>query len=930
MKEKLEQLKMKNKTRNIIVIAVAIITCIIAYIIFRGTYLETLEIGENYIGVFWKNLKYMLITLFTNFTVIYFAVYLTNKKIKKNLQVFFKQENKQMPKLLNKSIAFISAILVTIFTSNMLMEKAMLCFNNARFEIADPLFGIDIGYFVFIAPFIEILLWYFIILVGVLLIYTAIYYIVTFNMFFDGIERKMMRDSKVVKHIIYFVIIFSVLASVLILVTTQNIETDRFLSVGGEQVSYYLYGAGFTDAVIKLWGYRILSIVLLVSVFKAISYFMKQDKRKFIISLCVVPIYLVLLFFVLILFKAIFVNSNELDKQKEYIQNNINYTKNAYGINIEEINLKEDNIEEISANDLKKYSDTINNIAIVNKDIALKDVQKTQTTKGYYSYISTQMEEYEIDGEDKLVYISPREISSSNTTYNTKTYEYTHGYGAIVTSATETKENGSLNYIQKGFDEENEAIKISEPRIYFGMQTNNVAVTNVENKKEFDYLNTDTNTNMENSYNGDAGLKLNFLDRLILAIKEGDFKLAFSSNVTKESKILTNRNIVERAKTLMPYLIYDDNPYLVVSGEGRLIWVLDAYTVSNNYPYSQKTTVRENSTHKFELNYIRNSVKVLIDAYSGKVYFYITDRTDPIAMSYRNIYPDLFMNLEEQIPEDISKHFVYPEYLYKIQANVLTRYHNISPDVLYRNEDIWQIANYNSSKVLTRTGTEIKPYYTMVKTVEKENERLGLVLPYTPFGRQNLISYIVGSYENGKAELKLYKYEENANVLGTMQLDTQLEQDKTIVDELENLNVNGIKITKNIIVVPLDNDLLYVEPIYINYINEADSLPTLRKVIVASKNKVAIGNNLSEALNNLVSENSVNIEVENTDTINDLINTIIKANNNLKESNQSNNWEMMGKDVNKLQELINKLEQLVDENEQKNIVNDTISENTVV
>ena len=458
-----------------------------------------------------------------------------------------------------------------------------------------------------------------------------------------------------------------------------------------------------------------------------------------------------------------------------------------------------------------------------------------------------------------------------------------------------------------------------QPRIYYGLQTNNLVVTNTTNQKEFDYIETDKN--IENAYDGKAGLKLNFIDRLILGIKEGNLQLGLASNITNESKILTNRNIIERAKILMPYLIYDDNPYMVVNKDGRLVWVIDAYTTSNNYPYSQRTTIKESSSSKIELNYIRNSVKVLVDSYDGTISFYITDRTDPIAMSYRNMYPKLFVSLDEKIPEDISKHFVYPEYLYKIQADVLTRYHNIEPDVLYRNDDIWKISSYNSSKVTTRIGNQIKPYYTMVKTVDEENSRLGLVLPYTLQGRQNMISYLVGSYNNGEAKLKLYKYNADANILGTMQLDTQLEQDETIMKQLESLNVNGIKITKNIIVIPLDNNLLYVEPVYASYTNEPDSLPTLRKIIVASKNKVAIGNNIQEALLNLVSERSVNIEIENTDTVDDIIDTIIKANHNLTNSNESNNWEMMGKDVNKLQELINKLEQLISENRAKNEIN---------
>lgn len=915
MKEKLLKLKkeinIENRIRMYLVIAVSIIALIIGIIMFRGTYLETLEIGEEYIGVFWQNVKHMTITLVINFAIIFTSIYITNRKMKTALKEFFNTENRKMPKLLNKSISFIAAVVISILTSGFIMEKAILCIKNAQFEIQDPIFGLDIGYFVFIKPFIELMLWYFIILFIALLIYMAIYYIATFNMFFDGVDKKIVRNSKVVKQMLILTKIISILIGLMIFFTSQNIGTDKFLSIGSDSSSYSLYGAGFTDVIIKKWGYRVLAIVFVVSIYRTIKGFEQENKKKMIISLCFVPVYLVILFIIMTLFQTIFVTYNELDKEKEYIQKNINYTKNAYGINIEEINL-ENPTEEITNQDLENYENVINNIGMVNGDIVLKDIQTSQTGKGYYSYINTQIGNY----NDNLVYISPREINN-NGTYNNKTYEFTHGFGTIITSASTTKDTGNLNHIQKGFDNSNEIINIKQPRIYFGMQTNNTVVTNTKDKKELDYVNQDSY--IENNYDGKAGLKLNFIDRLILAIKEGDLKLAFSSDITDDSKILTNRNIKQRANVLMPYLIYDDNPYVVVNDEGKMIWVLDAYTISNDYPYSQRITVKENSTSKIELNYIRNSVKVLVDSYDGTIKFYITDRTDPIAMAYRNIYPDLFVNLDDQIPEDISKHFVYPEFLYNVQADIVTRYHNVEPDVLYRNDDTWQIATYNTGKVLTRAGTQIKPYYTMVKTID-ENERLGLVLPYTLSGRQNLISYLVGSYNNGESKLKIYKYPADANMLGTIQLDTQLEQDGTIMKELNSLNVNGIKITKNIIIVPIENNLLYVEPIYTTYTNEADSLPILRKVIVANKNKVAIGNNLAEALNNLVSQYAVNIEVENTDTINDLIDTIIKANHNLSESNLSNNWEMMGKDVNKLQELITKLEQLVEENKVKNEV----------
>ena len=927
-----KQTKIKNKKRLYIVLAATVIAIIIGYILFRGTYLETLEIGENYINVFWQNITYMSMTLFINFAVVYLMIYITNVKIKKGLKEFFDQEKKEMPKLINKSVAFIASILISAFTSNIILEKAMLCFNMAQFGMQDPIFGLDIGYFVFQKPFVELLIWYFLVLMIALLLYTVVYYITSFNRFFDGVDRKTLKNSVLIRQVTFFVLAITILLAGLVYLKTQDIATEKFLTLRSEETTYSLYGAGSVDVTVKLWGYRILALVIIISVYYAIKYVKQGNRKKTIISIAIVPLYLVGLFFALVVAEAIFVTSNELDVEKQYIEDNISYTKNAYGVNIEEINISD--TDTITDEDIKTYENVLNNIVIVNNDLLLKDLNNGQTAKGYYSYRNTQIGKYLIDGKEKLVYLSPREVVSSNGTYNNKTYEYTHGYGMIVTSATNTNEDGTLNHIQKGFTNSNEVVAISEPRIYFGMETNDTVVVNSKDKKEFDYpiLDSKTAENAENVYKGEAGLSLNFIDRIILAIKEGDLKLAFSGNVTSQSKILTNRNIINRAKTVMPYLMYDENPYLVVDDDGKLIWVLDAYTISNEYPYSQKTTIRETSTSKIELNYIRNSVKVLIDSYNGDITFYVTDRTDPIAMAYRNIYPDLFAPLEEEIRADISSHFVYPKYLYNIQADIIARYHNIQPDVLYRSDDIWEIATHNTGKVITKTGTDIEPYYTMVKAQNEEKQELGLVLPYTLEGRQNLISYLLGTTDNsGNLKLKLYKYQVDTNVLGPMQLDTQLEQDETIIKELESLNVNGIKMTKNIIIVPLDNSVLYVEPIYTQYINEQDSLPTLRKVIVASGNKVAIGDNLKQALTNLVSKYAVNIEVENTDTIEDLVNTIIKANHNLEASKTSNNWEMMGKDIGKLQELIVKLEKLVEENKAKNeIENESVLNNTII
>lgn len=928
----------KGKARKWVVLAFLLIAIIVLYVIYRGEYLETLELGEQYLSIFWTNLTYRFATFGIIFVLLYFMIYMTNRSIKKGLTPFFEQEKKTIPKLPNKSIAFILAIMISFVTTNIIMEKLMLFINATAFEMTDPVLGYDIGYFIFGQPFIKFLLQYGLFLVVGLIVYMVFYYIISFNMFFEGVDRETLKKSSLIKLLCRNVTLIAFLVAGYMFIETHNVGLQRFINLN-EIGNYALYGAGISEVTIKLWGYRILSILIIVAVMVAVRAFKKQNTKKVILSLATVPIYLIAMLLVLVGFEVIFVNSNALDKQQAYIKENINYTKQAYGINIDEINLGEN--ETITSEKVKQNANVINNIAMVDKETVLKNLNTLQTNKGYYTYGTTQIANYHVNGVPQLMYVSPREISSSTRTYNNKTYEYTHGYGVILTSATSVDEKGNLIDLQKDYtSHSNDIISINQPRIYFGLETNDTVVTNSKEKNEFDYPITESTKaeNATNNYDGEAGLNLNFLDRFVLGVKEKDLKLAFSGNVDKDSKILINRNIIERAKTLLPYILYDEEPYLVTTSEGKLVWVLDGYTTSNNYPYSQRISVKEESIlDKLELNYIRNSVKILIDAYDGTIDFYITDRTDPIIMAYQKMYPDLFVEKEEQIPTDISSQFVYPEFLYSIQAQVMQRYHNIQPDVLYREDDVWDIATHNTSKVLSKTGTQMKPYYTMVKTINNDKSTLALVLPYTPYEKQNLTAYLIGTCENGEKKLTLYKYMAGSNVLGPMQIDTQLEQDERISKEIESLNVTGTKISKNMIVVPINNSLLYVETIYQQDINEENSTPMLKKVIVASGNKVAIGNDLKEALDNLLSQDAVDIEVETTDTVEGLVQAIVKANGNLKKSNETNNWEMIGKDMSKLQELIDKLDKLLDEQRKesqkdengKQDVNNVISNNKI-
>lgn len=923
----------KSKTRRRIVLAVFAIALITAYVVERGEYLEIKEIGENYISIFWQNLQNISITAIINFVLSFSIMYITTSRVKKGLKTFFDDEKKQMPKLPQKSISFIVAILVTITTSGMILEKALPCFNSTQFVATDPVLGLDIGYFVFIWPFLELVILYALVSVVISTIYAVIYYLIVFNIYFDGISRESFKKSPILEQALTNIKILTIILASLVLLETQNVGVQKFLILNNdESENYSLFGAGLTETTIRLWGYVALAFIIVFSVFKAIKQFRKGNTKKVIQFILIVPTYLVCLMLVMVGFNLTFVNSNELDKERTFIAENISNTKKAYDIDIEETTVTDGGT--ISQSAITENSDTINNVPIVSKETVLKDLTGLQTSKGYYTFKNTQLGVYSIEEKQRLVYVTPREIASSKGTYNNKTYEYTHGFGAIITSASTVTSSGNINHLQKSFEQTDEVIDIQEPRIYFGLQTNDTVVTNSNSKKEYDYPTEDAVSNAENVYDGKAGLTANFLDRIVLAIKEKDAKLVLSGNVKSDSKILTNRNVIQRAKTVMPYLTYDEDPYMVITNDGELVWVLDAYTTTNNYPYSQRTMLENNGITKKEINYIRNSVKVIINAYSGEVTFYITDKTDPIAMVYKNIYPDLFS--EEEISEDISNHFVYPEYLYKIQAEILERYHNVQPDVLYRSDDVWEVAKHNASSKMTATkGKDIEPYYTMVKTVDSSTSRLGLVLPYTPYDKQNLKAYLVGSCdENGNNVLKLYNYTTDSNILGPMQLDTQIGQDETISKEIESINVTGTKITKEIIIVPINNILLYIEPIYQQYVNETDSLPVLKKVVVASGTKVAIGNTYAEALTNLVSQNAVDIEVQDTDSIETLVNLIIKANNNLKTSTQSNDWEQIGKDTKKLQELVNRLEALkkeIDKKEQenKNTINENLNNETI-
>lgn len=442
---KKEQKNKKSKRRMILVLLFVLIFGIISYIQLRGSYLEYLELGEKYTSVFFTNLFYRYTIMAINFIILYMIIYFTNKGIKKGLKPFFEKENKPMPKLLNKSLALVISAIVSIVVSTVLMQQIMLAISNTAFGGApDPIFGLDISYYMFLKPLIDSLVLYITVIFVGLSIYTAIYYVIVFNMYFDGIDGKMLKESLFTKKMIRNIKLIIIGIAIMTILNIQNILYGNILTIN-EDVN--IIGAGMTEATVKLWGYVIFAFIIVIFAFRAIKYFKEGKTNKVLKNLVVIPAYLVVLFVVMVLFDFIFVNSNELDKEKEYIAKNIESTKNAYNINIEEENIE--NSGTITEEEINKNNNVINNIPIITKDAVMKTLQDSQTGTGYFVYRSANLAKYEINGNDKLVYLAPREITNSGRTYSNKTYEYTHGMGEIIASASESTRNRKCRIYSK-------------------------------------------------------------------------------------------------------------------------------------------------------------------------------------------------------------------------------------------------------------------------------------------------------------------------------------------------------------------------------------------------------------------------------------------------------------------------------------------------
>lgn len=864
-------------------------------------YIEIKEIGERYTEVFFKNLitefiiqliwfVFLFITI--SFSLLFLRLNLKNLSI--NSGIFSK---KRMIFIFGVLAAFLFS---TAISENM-FEKYLFFKNAGTFGSVDPIFNKNIGYYVFERPFFVSLLNS---VYNVWFVITAVIYVLYFVFIcvMGGYKsQEIIRFKSSGAHNIVNLVFLLILK----VITYKFKAEDILFGYFGE-----LTGAGSTDINIWLNYYRIVPVVLIcVAVF--VVYFLRKEKYKNALkTFLIYPGIWFLALLVSIAYQYVFVSPNEIVTESKNINNNIIYTKAAY--NIDDVEEVEFNVENnLSSTDITEYQNTLDNVRILDLESNLTVLNQIQGIRNYYRFNETDIIPFEVNGNKTAVAITAREITKENLSDTADTYinrklRYTHGFGLTINPINVVSPHGQPEFLIKDIPPKSiEGIKkITQPRIYFGELTNDYVIVGSNKYKELDY--SEGQDDVEFTYDGAAGVNLSFMNRVLFAAKYGDFRLLVSDMFTKDSKILINRNITERLQKVAPFLRYDSDPYIIIDGEGRLKWIVDAYTETSEYPYSQRVGWQ---------NYIRNSVKAVVDAYDGDVKLYISDKDDPIIMAYNKMYPNLFE--KDELPEDIKEHIKFPEYLFKIQSEIYAKYHIDNPTAFYNKNDMWVVANekYGSAN----EERSVLPYYNRMKLEGEDNDELLLTIPYTLANKDNMVSWLaVRNDWKHYGKLYVYKFPKDMNVYGPMQIENRINSDTEISSALTLWSQGGSKVIRgNILIVPIKNSIIYIEPLYMTS-NNKSTLPELKQVIVAYNEKIVMKNSLSDALYALFGESSpkqpenttqtLETEFDTEITYEDVVKAVIESFNGVKESSSSGDWQGFGKYMSELEKSINELE----------------------
>lgn len=961
--------KTKKRLSLIILILVLIVGLFASLIGFISDFLWFKEMG--YLSVFFKQIVTQLEVGIPTFVVITGLVYLYLNKLRKGYFSKIASSEETNMKKLGKTTAVLSVVFglfATVMTVTRLWFEILKFANSTSFDIADPLFNFDISFYIFKLDFLTQLNE---LLIGVIIgfvILTLIYYIILMtvrtpdvfkdevppdaepvgddeerytgssNPFGSGNKRaanandffgkfteaftgkkaapkpvtpKKQFDDNNFKQLMQIASgKIALLGFIFFIMLGLNFVLQQFDLLHTHTGA--VYGAGFTDVTVTLWKLRILAIL---SVVAAIMFIVNMKKKTYK-KILTVPVIMIVVGLVGtgagLLVQNFIVSPDELSKETQYLERNIEYTQYAY--QLDDVSTKAFEADNtLSAGDIAQNSETINNIRINDFDPAKQFYNQTQSIRQYYTFNDVDNDRYMIDGKYTQTYLATREIDENkiSDSWLNRHLKYTHGYGITLSRVDKVTASGQPDVLVGNIPPESsvEDIDITRPEIYFGELSNEYVIVGTD-EAEFNYPSGESNE--YSHYDGNAGIKMNFFNRLVFAAREGSVKLLVSSNINSDSKIIINRNVMDRIKTIMPYLSYESDPYMVTVG-GKLYWMVDAYTTSSNYPYSQPFDE--------DINYIRNSIKVVVDAYNGDVDFYVIDEEDPIAQTYAKIYPKLFKGYD-QMPEELKSHIRYPNYLLQIQANMFARYHMEDIGVFYLNEDQWDIAYeiYGTEQV------QMTPTYYIAKLPGEEKAEFFNSIPFTPKTKKNMTALMVARNDGEHyGELVLYQFPKSKNIYGPEQIEAQIDQNTEISKEFSLWNSSGTTYRRgNMFIIPINTSILYVEPVYLEATNS--SIPEVKRIIVAYGDRIAYEETLAECLVSLFGEEAAGGvdtsggllednpsgdetgEGSGTDlTQDELIQKAVDAYDNAQAAMQQGDWAAYGDYLDELEDALNKL-----------------------
>jgi len=722
-----------------------------------------------------------------------------------------------------------------------------LFWNQPASNVYDPIFGKSLSFYLFSLPLYDLISSW---LLGVtfIILCAALAYSLL------GLPQTVLKPSVRWSSGAAFRAVCVALALFLLALSWQA-YLSRFPFLWEDHSIFS--GVTYTEAHYTLPALLIVSVALIIAaVILLVNGFAVRRFSVLLIALALpLAAYLIGVVLVPTYIQGFIVKPNELDRESLYITHNIEWTRRGFGL--DQIELREFAADpSVGALDLPNNRESLENIRLWDWRALQDTLRQIQAIRTYYDFPDVDVDRYVVGGKTRQMMNAPREINddklpASSRNWINERLIYTHGYGITMNSANGFTPEGLPQFVLSNMPVESAAgeIKVTRPEIYFGELTDRYVYVKTR-QKEFDYPQGDANATT--TYEGTGGIQIgNRFRRMLLAWSIGDLsKLPFSNDVTSESRVLINRNIREIVNGLAPFLTYDKDPYIVVSSDGRLFWMMDAFTESSYFPYSTHHDVAGNS-----LNYIRNSVKVVIDAYNGTAHFYVFDDKDPIIAAYRRIFPNLFQDVN-QMPADLRAHVRYPETLVRSQGEVYSLYHTQNPKVFFQREDVWNIAQQITVTDKGEKQSEpIDPYFVLMQLPgEQQRNEFVLILPFTPASRNNMIGWMAGRSDGDHyGKLVVYNFPESRLIDGPVQIEARIDQNAQLSAQFTLWNQQGSRVVRgHLLVIPIGRSLIFVEPIYLQA--QRSPMPELRLVVLATQEKLGYGQTFSEAMNSLFGE----------------------------------------------------------------------------